>query len=113
MRRANFSRRLMRETTLRADDLICPLFVLDAKQGRQPVDSMPDVDRLGIEDLLDEAQELVHLGVPAVALFPVTPQEMKSADAHEAVESSWCYSACSSGVEGEAARVGSHHRCGA
>ncbi|MFZ0256710.1 MAG: porphobilinogen synthase [Gammaproteobacteria bacterium] len=84
MRRADFSRRLMRETTLSVDDLICPLFVLDAERGRQRVDSMPDVDRLGIEDLLREAQQLANLGIPAVALFPVIPQEKKSVDAQEA-----------------------------
>lgn len=84
MRRADFSRRLMREATLSVDDLICPMFVLDAQRGRQQVDSMPDVERLAIEDLLREAQELAHLGIPAVALFPVTPQEKKAADAHEA-----------------------------
>jgi porphobilinogen synthase len=84
MRRADFSRRLMREATLRVDDLICPMFVLDAQRGRQQVDSMPDVERLAIEDLVREAQELAHLGIPAVALFPVIPQEKKAADAHEA-----------------------------
>lgn len=84
MRRAEFSRRLMRETTLRVDDLICPLFVLDAQRGRRQVNSMPDVDRLGIDDLLREAETLAHLGIPAIALFPVIPQEKKSADAEEA-----------------------------
>lgn len=84
MRRAEFSRRLMRETTLTVDDLICPMFVLDAKRGRQQVSSMPEVDRVGIEELLTEAEELAQLGIPAIALFPVIPQEKKSNDAHEA-----------------------------
>ncbi|MGF1613337.1 MAG: porphobilinogen synthase [Gammaproteobacteria bacterium] len=84
MRRDDFSRRLVREATLRVDDLICPLFVLDAQSGRQPVESMPGVERLGVDELISEAQELARLGVPAVALFPVTPPEKKSRDAREA-----------------------------
>ena len=74
----------MRETTLSVDDLISPLFVLDAQRGRQKVDSMPDVERLGIEDLLQEAEHLAQLGIPAVALFPVIPQDKKSTAAKEA-----------------------------
>lgn len=84
MRRDDFSRRLMRETTLSTDDLVCPMFVLDAERAREPVESMPGVHRLGVQDLLGEAQALVHLGIPAIALFPVIPQEKKSLDAREA-----------------------------
>lgn len=84
MRRDVFSRRLMRETVLGVDDLICPLFVLAGKKSRQPVESMPGIERLSIDELLREAEGLVALGVPAVALFPVTPPEHKSLDAREA-----------------------------
>jgi porphobilinogen synthase len=84
MRRDDFSRRLMRETRLTADDLIYPVFVLEGAGRREAVDSMPGVERMSIDLLLQEAAELATLGVPAVALFPVTPPEAKSEDAREA-----------------------------
>ena len=84
MRRDNFSRRLMRESRLSVDDLIYPMFVLEGQQQREAVPSMPGVERVSIDELLIEAGQLVALGVPAVALFPVTPVEVKSEDAHEA-----------------------------
>jgi len=84
MRHDDFSRRMMRESRLAADDLICPLFVLEGKKQREAVTSMPGVERLSIDLLLEEARELHELGVPAVALFPVTPPAAKSDDAAEA-----------------------------
>lgn len=84
MRRDDFSRRLMRESRLSVDDLIYPMFVLEGHQQREAVASMPGVERLSIDLLLKEAGELVRLGIPAVALFPVTPTEKKSLDAAEA-----------------------------
>lgn len=84
MRRDEFSRRLMREHSLTADDLIYPMFVLEGKGQRQAVASMPGIERVSIDELLKEAEQLVKLGVPAVALFPVTPAEKKSLDAKEA-----------------------------
>ena len=84
MRRDDFSRRLMRESRLSVDDLIYPMFVLEGQGQREAVSSMPGVERVSIDQLLLEAKELVSLGVPAVALFPVTPQSAKSDDAHEA-----------------------------
>ncbi|OOZ42735.1 porphobilinogen synthase [Solemya elarraichensis gill symbiont] len=84
MRRDGFSRRLMRETTLTPDDLIYPVFVLEGSNQREAVASMPGVDRLSIDLLLEEAKLLHSLGVPAMALFPVTPAEAKSEDAREA-----------------------------
>ncbi len=83
MRRDEFSRRLMRETQLTADSLIYPIFVVDGAGQRQPVASMPGVERLSIDELLRECRELVTLGIPAIALFPVTPVEKKSLDARE------------------------------
>lgn len=83
-RRDEFSRRLVREHELTAADLILPVFVLDGEQRREPVPSMPGVERLSIDLLLEEAAELVELGIPAIALFPVTPLEHKSLDAAEA-----------------------------
>ncbi len=84
MRRDDFSRRLMRENVLTADDLIYPMFVLEGKNQCEQVVSMPGIERYSIDLLLKEAEELVRLGVPMVALFPVTPQEKKSLDAAEA-----------------------------
>jgi len=84
MRRDEFSRRLMRETHLLTDDLIYPMFVIEGNGQREPVDSMPGIERVSLDELLREAGELVALGVPMVALFPVTPAERKSADAREA-----------------------------
>jgi porphobilinogen synthase len=84
MRRDEFSRRLMRESVLTANDLISPRFVLEGENQREAVPSMPGIERFSIDLLLKEAEELVALGVPMIALFPVTPQEKKSLDAAEA-----------------------------
>lgn len=84
MRRDDFSRRLMRESQLSADDLIYPLFVLEGEGQREPVASMPGIERVSIDQLLREGEQLLELGLPAVALFPVTPAAVKSDDAREA-----------------------------
>ncbi|KAF0191956.1 MAG: delta-aminolevulinic acid dehydratase [Gammaproteobacteria bacterium] len=84
MRRDDFSRRLMRETTLTVNDLVCPVFVLEGKGQRVAVTSMPGVERVSIDELLKDAGDLVALGVPAMALFPVTAAAKKSEDAREA-----------------------------
>ncbi len=84
MRFDEFSRRLMRENRLSSDDLIYPLFILEGENQRQAVPSMPGVERLSIDLLLAEAEQLLELGIPAIALFPVTPTEKKSEDAREA-----------------------------
>ena len=84
MRHDDFSRRLMRENRLTAADFIYPVFVVEGKAQREPVASMPGIDRLSIDALLAEAREIHELGIPAIALFPVIAGEDKSADAHEA-----------------------------
>lgn len=84
MRFQGFSRRLMQEHTLSATDLIFPVFVLEGEGQREAIASMPGIERMSIDELLLEAKELVALGIPAVALFPVTPQDAKSLDACEA-----------------------------
>ncbi len=84
MRKDDFSRRMMRETVLTPNDLIYPVFVLEGDNQREAVPSMPGVERLSIDLLLKEAGELVSLGVPAIALFPVTPLEQKTEYAEEA-----------------------------
>jgi porphobilinogen synthase len=87
MRRDDFSRRLMREHRLSVDDLIYPVFVLDGNKRREPVASMPGVERLSIDLLLPVAEECVKLGVPVLALFPVIDSSLKSHDGREAVNS--------------------------
>ena len=84
-RRDEFSRRLVREHRLSVDDLIYPLFVLEGEHTREKIPSMPGVERLSIDELVIEAQALVDLGIPAIALFPVTPPAAKSLEA----ESAW------------------------
>jgi len=84
MRRDDFSRRLMRENSLSADDFIFPVFILEGDQQTEAVESMPGVNRLSIDLLVEEAVALRDLGIPAMALFPVTPFDAKSDDASEA-----------------------------
>ena len=84
MRRDEFSRRLMRENTLTVDDLIYPMFILDGDGRREAVESMPGIERLGIDLLLDEAARVAELGIPAIALFPVVDSALKSDTAAEA-----------------------------
>ncbi|CAH0532268.1 Delta-aminolevulinic acid dehydratase [Vibrio stylophorae] len=84
LRKHAFSRRLVAENKLSVDDLIYPMFVLMGKNRREPVASMPGVERFSIDLLLQEAEELVKLGVPMIALFPVVSQDAKSLCASEA-----------------------------
>jgi porphobilinogen synthase len=84
MRRDEFSRRLRREHRLTTDDLIYPMFVIEGRNRSEPVASMPGIRRNTIDRLLAHAELCVKLGVPAVAVFPLIPREMKSADGREA-----------------------------
>jgi len=84
MRRDGFSRRLMRENTLIADDLIYPLFVLEGSGISEPVTSMPGVFRHSLDRLLELATQAQSLGIPALALFPAIEARKKSLDAAEA-----------------------------
>lgn len=83
-RTAPFARRLIRETRLSVDNLIQPLFVIEGNDHSEPVPSMPGVQRHSIDRLITEAEEALRLGIPAVALFPVTPGDAKTPDAREA-----------------------------
>ena len=85
MRRDDFSRRLMREHVLTANDFIYPVFVHEL-QGREAIASMPGVERLSIDELLRVAERAVELRIPALALFPVTAPEAKSLDAAAAYD---------------------------
>ena len=84
MRKDDFSRRLMRENHLSVDDLIYPVFVLEGRGLREPVASMPGVERLSLDELLKDAEEWVSLGIPALAIFPVVSAENKCLEAKEA-----------------------------
>lgn len=83
MRASDFSRRLMRESALTPDDLIYPVFVIEGENETEQVSSMPGVERMSIDLLVKEAKALTALGVPAMALFPVTPMDAKSEFAEE------------------------------
>ena len=84
MREHDFSRRMMRENTLTADDLIYPVFVIEGNKQREAVQSMPGIERLSIDELVGVARQAEELGIPAIALFPVIADEKKSDDASEA-----------------------------
>jgi len=84
MRRDPFSRRLMRETTLGADNFIYPMFVIEGQGRREAVPSMPDVERVTVDELVREGERCLELGIPAVALFPVTEASRKTDDGREA-----------------------------
>ncbi|EGV49980.1 porphobilinogen synthase [Candidatus Endoriftia persephone] len=84
MRRSDFSRRMMRESHLSSDDFIYPVFVLEGQGQREAVPSMPGVKRMSVDLLIEEAKTIYGLGVPAMALFPVTPMQVKTEDAREA-----------------------------
>ncbi len=83
MRRDGFSRRLMRETRLSTDDLIFPVFIVSGSNEKQNIDSMPDIYRMSVDVLLEEAAELVALGIPAIALFPSPDDSVKTEDGSE------------------------------
>ncbi|MFZ2314219.1 MAG: porphobilinogen synthase [Gammaproteobacteria bacterium] len=84
LRRDDFSRRLVAETTLTVDNLIYPMFILEGESRREAILSMPDIERLSLDLLLQEAEALVNLGIPAIALFPVIAPDKKTLDAAEA-----------------------------
>ena len=84
MRGHDFTRRMMRETSLTVADLIYPVFIIEGDNRREPVPAMPGVERLSIDLLLEEARTCAQLKIPALALFPVTPEQKKSADGREA-----------------------------
>jgi porphobilinogen synthase len=83
-RRADWSRRLVRETSLRVDDLIWPIFVAEGEGWREPIASMPGVERLSVDLAVEAAQEAARLGIPAIAVFPNTPANLRTEDGREA-----------------------------
>lgn len=86
MRRNEFSRRLMRENVITANDLIYPVFVIEGQNARESIASMPGVDRVSIDLLLEVAEQVANLSIPVMALFPVTPVEVKTEFAEQAYD---------------------------
>jgi len=84
-RRSDWSRRLVREHQLTANDLILPLFVMEGSSGEEPISSMPGVSRLTLDRLVERVREAAGLGIPAVTVFPVTPADRKTQDGDEAL----------------------------
>jgi len=87
MRKHEFNRSLIRENSLSTDDLIYPLFIVEGKNKRESVKSMPGIERLSIDQLMIEVKEIVDLNIPAIALFPVIATEKKSLEAEESYNS--------------------------
>ena len=83
MRQDDFSRNLMRENNLSVSHLIYPMFVIDGDKIRQDIPSMPGIQRLSIDELLKDAKECFDLGIPAIAIFPVIKDSLKSNNAEE------------------------------
>lgn len=106
MRYQAFSRRLMRENRLSSDDLICPLFVIEGNNQQQAVASMPGVNRLSIDLVLKEAEALLNLGIPAIALFPVTDPDKKSLRAEEAYNPDGLAQRCVRALKAELPELG-------
>ncbi|GJE14121.1 MULTISPECIES: porphobilinogen synthase [Methylobacterium] len=84
-RKAEWSRRLVREHTLTVDDLIWPMFVIEGTSRREPIASMPGVERLSVDEIVREAERAARLGIPAVAFFPFTEVELRDPTGSEAL----------------------------
>jgi len=84
-RRAEWARRMVRENVLTADDLIWPLFIVEGDKVRVPVDSMPGVERLSVDQAVREAERAKKLAIPCLALFPYTDPKLRDADGNEAL----------------------------
>ena len=84
-RRSDWSRRLVSENTLTVDDLIWPVFVIPGTNKREPVASLPGVDRLSVDLMVEAAREAANLGIPVISLFPNTPAELRTEDGREAL----------------------------
>jgi porphobilinogen synthase len=85
LRRQDWIRRLVAETSLSCSDLIWPLFLIDGDKRREPVAAMPGVERLTVDEAVRAAEEAARLGIPAIALFPYTDPALKTEDGHEAL----------------------------
>ena len=86
-RATDWSRRMMRETNVSTNDLIWPMFIRAGENEREPVSSMPGVDRLSVDQAVKEAKEARDLGIPCLALFPSTPKDIRSEYGDEVLNS--------------------------
>lgn len=84
-RHSDWSRRLVSENTLSVDDLIWPVFVIDGKNKREAISSLPGVDRLSVDLIVEAAKQAADLGIPVISLFPNTPTELRTEDGREAI----------------------------
>src|ERR1700688_4168935 len=84
-RKAEWARRLVRENVLTTDDLIWPLFIVDGHNARMPIDSMPGVERLSVDQAVREAVRARELAIPCLALFPYTDPTLRDAEGREAL----------------------------
>jgi len=84
LRADSFSRRLMQENSLSTNDLIYPVFICEGKNQQIPIGKMPGIDRISIDMLLKQAEEIIKLNIPAIALFPVIDPAKKTSDGREA-----------------------------
>jgi len=89
-RKAEWARRLVREHELSTHDLIWPLFLVDGVKTRVPVDSMPGVERLSVDEAVREAERAAALAIPCLALFPYTDPKQRDEAGSEAVQTTWC-----------------------
>ena len=105
-RMQDFGRRLVREQQLTVDDLILPLFVLPGKNQSQSIDSMPGVNRLSLDLTLQRLEQVVAARIPAVALFPVIPAELKDADGSEALNTEGLVPECIRAIKREFPNLG-------
>src|SRR5437868_8977803 len=84
-RKSDWTRRMVRENVLTADDLIWPLFLVDGNRTRVPVDSMPGVERVSVDEAVRDAERAVKLAIPCLALFPYTDPKLRDEDGREAL----------------------------
>ncbi|UTW57560.1 porphobilinogen synthase [Kordiimonas sp. SCSIO 12603] len=105
-RATDWSRRLMRETEISANDLIWPMFIREGENQREPVSSMPGVDRLSVDQAVKEAKEARDLGIPCIALFPSTPKGIRSEYGDEALNSDNLINTAMRAIKAEVPEIG-------
>ena len=112
-RQAEWSRRLVRENVLTTDDLIWPLFLVDGTRVRLPVDSMPGVERLSVDEAVREAERAAKLTIPCLALFPYTDPGRRDDDGSEALNPDNLVCRAIRAIKKEVPDIGAPLRCSA
>ena len=110
MRRDDFSRRMMRETTLTPSDFIYPMFVMEGTKQRVAIPSMPGIERVSIDELVREAEAVARLGIPALALFPGDPARGQEPGRTRGMEPAGTGAACRARDQAGGAGTRCHHR---